>query len=54
MSSHVITKWEPEDKAFWEKEGKGVATRNLWISIPALLLAFFRMDGLEHGGGEPA
>ena len=40
MSSHVITKWEPEDKAFWEKEGKAIASRNLWISIPALLLAF--------------
>jgi MFS transporter, NNP family, nitrate/nitrite transporter len=40
MSSHVLTKWEPEDKAFWEKEGKGIASRNLWISIPALLLAF--------------
>lgn len=40
MSSYLLTKWEPEDKAFWEKEGKAVATRNLWISIPALLLAF--------------
>lgn len=40
MSSHLLTKWEPEDKVFWEKEGKAVATRNLWISIPALLLAF--------------
>lgn len=40
MSSHVLTKWEPEDKAFWEKEGKAIASRNLWISIPALLLAF--------------
>ena len=40
MSTHVITKWEPEDKAFWEKEGKAIASRNLWISIPALLLAF--------------
>jgi MFS transporter, NNP family, nitrate/nitrite transporter len=40
MSTHVLTKWEPEDKAFWEKEGKAIASRNLWISIPALLLAF--------------
>ena len=40
MSSPVLTKWEPEDKAFWEKEGKAIASRNLWISIPALLLAF--------------
>lgn len=37
---HVITDWQPEDKAFWENGGKTVATRNLWISIPALLLAF--------------
>lgn len=40
MSSHLLTKWEPEDKVFWEKKGKAIATRNLWISIPALLLAF--------------
>ncbi len=40
MSTHVLTKWDPEDKAFWEKEGKAIASRNLWISIPALLLAF--------------
>lgn len=32
--------WEPEDAAFWEREGKAHATRNLWISIPNLLLAF--------------
>jgi len=35
-----IEKWDVEDKDFWEKEGKKVAARNLWISIPALLLAF--------------
>lgn len=35
-----ITKWDPEDEHFWETEGKGHARRNLWISIPALLLAF--------------
>lgn len=39
-SSHVLTRWEPEDKAFWEREGKRIAARNLWISIPALLLSF--------------
>ncbi|MHB1173528.1 MAG: NarK family nitrate/nitrite MFS transporter [Sulfuriferula sp.] len=37
---HVITEWRPEDAAFWEEKGKRIATRNLWISIPALLLAF--------------
>ncbi|HEX9135601.1 MAG TPA: NarK family nitrate/nitrite MFS transporter [Nitrospirota bacterium] len=40
MPSRVLTAWNPEDKAFWEKEGKTIATRNLWISIPALFLAF--------------
>ena len=36
----LITDWRPEVEAFWEGGGKQVATRNLWISIPALLLAF--------------
>ena len=36
----VLTYWNPEDQNFWEKIGKKIATRNLWISIPALLLSF--------------
>lgn len=40
MSSRVITEWNPEDKEFWEQKGKKIATRNLWISIPALFLSF--------------
>ena len=32
--------WDPEDTAFWEGPGKGIASRNLWISIPNLLCAF--------------
>jgi len=40
MTSHLINTWSPEDEAFWDKHGKAIATRNLWISIPALLLAF--------------
>jgi NNP family nitrate/nitrite transporter-like MFS transporter len=40
MSSNVLTIWNPEDTAFWRAEGKSIATRNLWISIPALLLSF--------------
>jgi NNP family nitrate/nitrite transporter-like MFS transporter len=36
----VLTAWNPEDRAFWEATGRAVATRNLWISIPALLLSF--------------
>lgn len=35
-----IDDWRPEDEQFWENGGKQVASRNLWISIPALLLAF--------------
>ena len=40
MASHVLTIWNPEDGAFWRSEGKPVAARNLWISIPALFLSF--------------
>jgi NNP family nitrate/nitrite transporter-like MFS transporter len=36
----AITTWNVEDKKFWESTGKRIANRNLWISIPALLLAF--------------
>ncbi|HAQ08259.1 MAG TPA: nitrate/nitrite transporter, partial [Bacillus bacterium] len=35
-----IKQWEPENNEFWNSEGKGHAQRNLWISIPALFLAF--------------
>ncbi len=35
-----IERWDPEDNALWESEGKRIANRNLWISIPNLLLAF--------------
>jgi len=40
MATHVLTRWDPEDPAFWEREGRAVASRNLWISIPSLTLAF--------------
>ena len=36
----VLQVWTPEDKAFWESQGKAIANLNLWISIPALFLAF--------------
>ena len=39
-SGYLLTDWRPEDPHFWESEGKRIATRNLWISIPNLLLAF--------------
>lgn len=35
-----IARWEVEDSAFWASTGKGVANRNLWISIPSLLCGF--------------
>ena len=35
-----ISKWNVEDKEFWDSTGKKIASKNLWISIPALLLAF--------------
>ncbi len=36
----VLTIWTPEDKAFWEQQGRAIANINLWISIPCLFLAF--------------
>ncbi|WP_312757213.1 NarK family nitrate/nitrite MFS transporter [Pulveribacter sp.] len=36
----LLTFWTPEDKHFWEREGEAVAKLNLWISVPALFLAF--------------
>ncbi|WP_166241576.1 MFS transporter [Paenibacillus turpanensis] len=35
-----ISRWEPENNDFWMSEGKRHATRNLWISVPSLMLAF--------------
>ena len=36
----IIHHWNPEDRGFWDRSGRTVATRNLWLSIPALTLAF--------------
>ncbi len=36
----VLAEWKPEDRQFWDEKGRAIARRNLWISIPALLLAF--------------
>ncbi|HED65799.1 MAG TPA: NarK/NasA family nitrate transporter [Planctomycetes bacterium] len=35
-----LSKWDPEDESFWNSTGKRIATRNLWISIPSLLVGF--------------
>ncbi len=40
LPGQVLTDWKPEDTAFWKAGGRRVAARNLWISVPALLLAF--------------
>src|SRR3972149_1741112 len=39
-SSADIAQWDVEDDAFWESKAKGIANRNLWISIPNLLCGF--------------
>lgn len=36
----LITNWQPENPTFWKEEGRAIARRNLWVSIPSLLLAF--------------
>jgi NNP family nitrate/nitrite transporter-like MFS transporter len=40
MSRHVLHDWRPEDAEFWRSTGRRIAYRNLWISVPNLLLAF--------------
>lgn len=35
-----LDNWDPENEQFWESEGKKIASRNLWISIPSLLCGF--------------
>lgn len=39
-SLFVLEDWRPEEPEFWEQKGRKIATRNLWISIPNLFLAF--------------
>ena len=39
-AGRVLADWRPEDEDFWSSRGEAIARRNLWISIPALLLAF--------------
>ena len=38
--SRLIQDWQPENPEFWQNGGRKTARRNLWISIPALMLAF--------------
>lgn len=37
---YLLSDWRPENPAFWENKGKGIARRNSWISVSCLLLAF--------------
>lgn len=37
---NTLKNWDPENGAHWDAEGKRIAFRNLWISIPNLLMAF--------------
>ena len=36
----AIQDWRPEDASFWDGSGRRIARRNLWISVPCLLLSF--------------
>ncbi|KPF45260.1 nitrate/nitrite transporter NarK [beta proteobacterium AAP51] len=36
----TLQHWNPEDRGYWDRSGRAVARRNLWVSIPALALAF--------------
>ena len=38
--ARTLTVWTPEDKQFWTQQGQAIANINLWISVPALFLAF--------------
>ena len=39
-TSHTLEEWHPDDETFWAEQGHHIAQRNLWISVPCLLLAF--------------
>ncbi len=40
MSNTNLSKWNVENEEFWNNTGKEIAKRNLWISIPSLLVGF--------------
>ena len=40
LAPKLIKDWRPEEADFWRDTGKAIANRNLWLSIPALLLSF--------------
>ncbi len=36
----LIHGWNPDDPGYWRDQGARIARRNLWVSVPALVLAF--------------
>jgi len=40
VSKVDLVEWDVENTEFWNTEGKQIANRNLWISIPSLLCGF--------------
>lgn len=40
LSAKTLADWRPEDPIFWARTGRAIARRNLFISIPSLLLSF--------------
>ncbi len=40
MSKEDLYKWNPENDTYWKSTGSKIANKNLWVSIPCLLLAF--------------
>jgi NNP family nitrate/nitrite transporter-like MFS transporter len=40
LGPSLIEDWRPEDRVFWQTTGRAIARRNLWLSIPSLLLSF--------------
>lgn len=39
-NSRILREWDPEDDNFWKSSGHKIASRNLWISVYCLVLAF--------------
>ena len=37
---HMLVDWRPDDEGFWATTGRRIANRNLWLSMPPILLAF--------------
>ena len=49
----VLKVWTPEDKAFWEQQGKAIAQLNLWISVPCAVPGLRGVAAVERGRREP-